>query len=206
VDLVNEFGYADVTIEAIAARAGAGKQTIYRWWPSKADVLLEAGVELAELHDPEPDHGSYEADLRAFLEASYRLANRDDLSGILRALMAEAQLDSEFAIRFRDEFLRQRAEALLVITERARRRGDLPENPDAATVADVVFGTIWYRILATQRPFDERLLDDLLVLLAGARPHRPRPLTLRASAESLKRPLPWRDSAHGPAGEAGSAT
>lgn len=204
VELVTRDGYANVTIEGIAARAGTGKQTIYRWWPSKADVLLEAGADRVE-GPPDRDHGSYEADLRAFLEASYRLANREDLAAILRALMAEAQLDPAFAERFRDTFLKRRADALAVITDRARRRGDLPVNPDPATITDIVFGTIWYRILAAHRPFDERLLDDLLVLLAGARPHRPRPLTLRASG-SLKRPLPWRDSPHAAGGEPDAGT
>ena len=74
MELVAETGYAELTIEGIAARAGVGKQTIYRWWPSKADILLEAGATKAELHVPVTDQGSYRADLRTFLEASYEIA------------------------------------------------------------------------------------------------------------------------------------
>ncbi|HEX3711828.1 MAG TPA: TetR/AcrR family transcriptional regulator [Trebonia sp.] len=166
--LTAEAGYAELTIEGIAARAGVGKQTIYRWWPTKADVLLEAGAAKADLHVPVTDQGSYRADLRAFLEASYAIANLPPLAGALRALMAEAQLDPAFGERFRVSFLERRREAVGVITSRALERGDLPGQPEAATVADIVFGTIWYRILATRRPLDAGLVEDLLAVLAPA--------------------------------------
>jgi AcrR family transcriptional regulator len=168
LSLASEVGYAGLTIEGLAARAGVGKQTIYRWWPSKADVLLEAGVVKAELQVPVSDHGGYRADLRAFLQASYALGNKPRFAGLLRALMAEAQLDPEFGARFRAAFLERRRQALAVIIDRARERGDLPDRPDPDTVADIVFGTIWYRILATMRPLDAVLEEDLLDLLAPA--------------------------------------
>ncbi len=62
-ELVGEVGFGGLTIEGIAARSGTGKQTVYRWWPSKADVLLEALAAQADLHIPIPDDGSYAADL-----------------------------------------------------------------------------------------------------------------------------------------------
>jgi len=165
LELVAESGYAGLTIEGIAARAGVGKQTIYRWWPSKADVLLEAGAVKADLHVSVTDHGSYQADLRAFLDTSYELVNRPQLADLLRALIAEAQITPEFGPRFRASFLKRRREALAIITDRARQRGDLPDRPDPDTVADIVFGTIWYRILATRQPFDAHLADDLIAIL-----------------------------------------
>ncbi len=166
LELVTEIGYARLTIEGIAARAGVGKQTIYRWWPSKADILLEAGAAQADRQVPVTDHGSYRDDLRAFLEASYQMTGYPRLADLLRALMAEAQIDEEFAPRFRTAFLERRREALAVITDRARARGDLPARPEPGTVADIVFGTIWYRILATRQLLDSRLADDLVDLLS----------------------------------------
>jgi AcrR family transcriptional regulator len=166
--LATETGFAGLTIEGIATRAGTGKQTIYRWWPTKADILLEAGAAKADLYVPVTDHGSYQADLRAFLEASYAIAGIPQFADLLRALMAEAQLDREFGERFRVSFLERRRDAVAVITGRARERGDLPGHPDPATVADIVFGTIWYRILASRRPLDAALVDDLTRLLAPA--------------------------------------
>jgi AcrR family transcriptional regulator len=167
IALAADVGFAALTIEGIAARAGVGKQTIYRWWPTKADILLEAGAAKADLHVPVTDHGSYRADLRAFLEASYAMVDSvPQLADLMRALMAEAQLDREFGMRFRVSFLERRRDALAVITGRAHERGDLPARPDEATVADIVFGTIWYRILATRRPLDAGLADDLIAVLA----------------------------------------
>jgi AcrR family transcriptional regulator len=167
---VAETGYARLTIEGIAARAGTGKQTIYRWWPSKADVVLDALATKADLYVPIPDEGSYAADLRAFLLASFALGKQDRLIGILRALMAQAQIDPEFWQRFRDAFLQRRRDALAVITGRARARGDLPGAASPGTVADIVFGVVWYRILATREPPGSRLADELVATLAGPPP------------------------------------
>jgi AcrR family transcriptional regulator len=166
-DLVGEIGYARLTVEGIAARAGTGKQTIYRWWPSKADVVLDALATKADLNIPIPDEGSYAADLRAFLLASFALGNQPTLIGILRALMAQAQIDPEFWQRFREAFLQRRRDALGVITGRAEARGDLPPGLSAGTVADIVFGVIWYRVLATRELPGAALADELVTALAG---------------------------------------
>lgn len=87
---------------------------------------------------------------------------------MLRALMAEAQIDQDFGARFRAAFLRRRREALGVILDRARTRGDLPAAPPPGTVADIVFGTLWYRLLATREPLDEALIGDLVGVLTAA--------------------------------------
>jgi hypothetical protein len=111
------------------------------------------------------DTGSYASDLRAFLTASYEVGNRPGFTDLLRSLMAEAQLSPEFGARFRAEFLDRRRDALAVITARARDRGDLPGQPAPEIAADIVFGTIWYRILATGEPLDPELTENLVTLL-----------------------------------------
>ncbi|REF94525.1 TetR family transcriptional regulator [Asanoa ferruginea] len=168
-DLVVEVGYAGLSIEGIATRSGAGKQTIYRWWPTKADVLLDALATKADLHIPVPDEGSYAADLRAFLVASFALGRNPHVVAVLRALMAEAQINADFGDRFRASFIRRRRDALAVILDRASARGDLPPTPRPGTVADIIFGVIWYRLLTTPDPVDRRLADELVATLAGAR-------------------------------------
>src|SRR4051812_13818352 len=75
-DELVERGYGALTIEGIAARAGVGKQTIYRWWSSKGDVVLDAALDLAATGVPAPDEGSLEADLTTFLIGTYRLRDR----------------------------------------------------------------------------------------------------------------------------------
>ncbi|WP_018546593.1 TetR/AcrR family transcriptional regulator [Streptomyces sp. LaPpAH-108] len=166
--LVAEAGYADLTIEGIASRAGCGKQTIYRWWPSKAHVLLEALAAKAGLFVSNADHGSYAADLRAFLTDTFALSRRSPVGDILRVLMAQAQIDPEFGKVFRTDLLQRRRDALQVVLDRARVRGDLPSAPAPDTVLDLVFGALWYRLLATGRPADDALVDDLVATLARA--------------------------------------
>jgi AcrR family transcriptional regulator len=168
IELVGEVGFAGLTIEGIAARSGAGKQTVYRWWPSKADVLLDALATQADLYIPIPDEGSYAADLRGFLTASFRLGNDERVVSVLRVLMAQAQIDADFGERFRVSFLQRRRDALAIIVDRARARGDLPPAPSADLVADVVFGVIWYRVLSRDQPIDDRLPGELVAMLAGS--------------------------------------
>ena len=109
--LTADVGYAGLTVDGIAARSGTGKQTIYRWWPSKDDVLLEALADRAALDVLVPDQGSYQADLHAFLMASFALSRQPQVPDILRALMARAQIDEEFGQRFRASFLQRRRDA-----------------------------------------------------------------------------------------------
>jgi len=168
-ELAAELGYSRLTVEGIATRSGAGKQTIYRWWPSKADVLLDALATKADLYVPIPDEGTYAEDLRGFLTASFALGRERPVVDALRALMAQAQIDPEFGERFRATFLQRRRDALRVILDRARTRGELPPGASPDTIADIVFGTIWYRMLATDRALDEQLADELVTTLVRPR-------------------------------------
>ncbi|RJL25105.1 TetR/AcrR family transcriptional regulator [Bailinhaonella thermotolerans] len=165
-ELVDEVGYAALTIEGIAARAGCGKQTIYRWWPSKAHVLMEALAAEGELGVTTADHGSYAADLRAFLRDTFRLGGEPRIAGLLRVLIAEAQIDPRFGEVFRAGLLERRRDALRVVLDRAGERGDLPSRPAPDTVLDIVFGVLWYRLLAIPQPLDDALADDLTATLA----------------------------------------
>lgn len=160
-ELTTEVGYQAVTIEGISARAGAGKQTVYRWWPTKADVLLEALAIKADLKVSTADQGSFETELAVFLRDSAALMVHPGVVTVLRSLMGEAQQDPDFRHRFQDGFLTKRRAALESIVERAAARGDKPPHLTAAFAADVVFGLIWYRILATEYLLDE---DDVVAI------------------------------------------
>ena len=166
---LEERGYAALTIEGIAARAGAGKQTIYRWWPSKADVVLDAMMELAARRIKVPDKGSLEADLLSFLTDSFR---QRQLRPVLVALMAQAQLDPAFATAFRERFLFVRRAALRTVLAAARDRGEIDPDVDRELLIDVVFGVLWYRLLVGHVPLDNkaaRELTDLVVRAASGR-------------------------------------
>jgi hypothetical protein len=105
-----------------------------------------------------------------FLTASFALGRQRQVVDALRALMAQAQIDTVFGERFRVLFLQRRRDALGIILDRAQARGDLPPHLAPGTVADIVFGVIWYRLLATHQPLDDRLVDELVATLARPQP------------------------------------
>ncbi|MFI0452655.1 TetR/AcrR family transcriptional regulator [Actinomadura sp. 6N118] len=158
-------GYAALTMQGIAARAGVGKQTIYRWWPSKADVVLEALVDLAETRISVPDEGSLPADLMAFLDATFRQQGQRP---ILIGLMAQALLDPAFAAAFRDRFLFTRRAALRQIVDRASVRGEISPDIDPELVIDIVYGVLWYRLMLDHAPLDKTAARQLTALLLRA--------------------------------------
>jgi AcrR family transcriptional regulator len=168
---LREHGYAETTVEGIAARAGAGKQTIYRWWSSKPDVVLDALLDLAATEVPISDEGSLRADLVTFLAATFQ--PRPDARSVLTGLMAQAVLDPVFGATFRDRFLFGRRAALRVILRRAVDRGELDPEQDIELLIDVVFGVLWYRMLVDHAPLEEAVGRQLaaLILRASAPAH-----------------------------------
>jgi AcrR family transcriptional regulator len=162
--LLREEGYGALSVGAIAKAAGVGRQTIYRWWPSKADVVLEvlteqAGRSVAE----EPPPGPLQERLRAFLRTTFATARDPEVAAALRALAAEAQKDAAFAERLA-AFLERRRAVLGAIVA-----GDVPAAGERALVVDLVFGLLWYRTLVGHEPLDDGTADLLAALLT--RPH-----------------------------------
>jgi AcrR family transcriptional regulator len=155
---LEERGYAAMTVERIAARAQAGKQTIYRWWPSKAEVVLEAMLERAEQTIALPDTGNLRADLEAFLSATFRQRHQRPL---LVGLMSEALRDDAFHRAFREQFLFERRAALRSVLERAAARGELSADADLELLIDIAFGVSWYRLMLAHAPLDARLATEL---------------------------------------------
>jgi len=158
--LVEDDGYGALTMQRIARSAGVSKQTVYRWWPSKAAVVLEALNDAAQAAAPAPNAGSLETDLRGLLRSTVAgMTIRN--TRMLAALMAEAQLDENFAGAFQSGFLARRREVLREVLERARGRGEVAESVETEYLAELVFGAIWYRILGHHAPLNRRFADQL---------------------------------------------
>lgn len=152
-------GYGAVTMERLAARAGVGKQTLYRWWPSKAAVVLEAYLREVDRRAPPPKADSAAAGLRAAVKGSVAAARSS--RRVLPGLIAEAQSDPAFAEAFRASFVVPRRRKLARLIERAQ--GDNAAQAAAADLlADMIHGAIWYRLLAGHAPLDQRFADALV--------------------------------------------
>jgi AcrR family transcriptional regulator len=164
LELVEEGGYGTLTMEGVARRAGVSKQTVYRWWSSRAEILLEALNEGAAAIAPLPDAGPLAEELRVFVRRSV-LGARGRTARMLVGLMAEAQLDESFADSFQDGFLAQRRGVMVELLGRAQDRGEIGAEVDLELVVEVFFGTLWYRLLAKSGPVDRGFADELTEML-----------------------------------------
>jgi len=165
-DLLVERGFGGVTIEGIAARAGVAKQTIYRWWPSKVDVLLDTLVDDASRQLAVPDTGSAVDDMRRYLQALARFLTREPAGRVLLALIGEAQHDAAVARVFHQRYLdpqRQREREML---NRGIAAGQLsPQALDVDVALDALCGPVIYRALTgaqIPRSFTDGLIADIL--------------------------------------------
>lgn len=153
-DLLLERGYERLTIDAIAARAGVGKQTIYRWWASKSAVVADAALEgdLAPPLVPLPDTGDIETDLGDWLRAwTERLTTAEGTSLIL-ALTAATADDRAVADTLYDRFTQPHEQLLRDRLELARVAGQLAPDAPVPTIAGVLIGSMLYRVLSRQAP------------------------------------------------------
>jgi|SRR4051812_21486563 AcrR family transcriptional regulator len=161
-DLLVERGFAGVTIEGIAARAGVAKQTIYRWWPSKVDILMDAFVDDMAQHLTPPDQGDLGSELRTHLSRLANFLTRTDPGAVFRALAGQAQHDPEMAARFRADCLSRQRTLDSLPLRRAVERGELPADTDLDLAVDQLVGPIYYRVLVTGRPVPRTFTDALV--------------------------------------------
>jgi AcrR family transcriptional regulator len=178
-DLLVERGFASVTIEGIAARAGVAKQTIYRWWPSKIDILFDSLAADAAEYLALTDHGDLGADLRDQLSRLAAFLSQTDEGAVFRALAGQAQHDAAVAARFESEFVARQRDRDRVAFLRARERGQLPADTDIDLAIDQLVGPVYYRVLVTRQPVPPQFTDALVAsYLARAAtqpgPDRPR--------------------------------
>jgi AcrR family transcriptional regulator len=163
LQLCAETGYRRVTIEAIAAHAGVSKKTIYRWWPSKGAVVLEAVDDMANLVAEFPDTGDLAADLHTQITAVIRLLTPPQTSAIT-GLIAESLQDEALARDLR-RLIQLRIEAFNRRLEKAQRDGQLAADADFDVAVDLVYGPIYHRLVYHIGQPDS---DELRKLLAHA--------------------------------------
>jgi AcrR family transcriptional regulator len=174
-DLLVERGYAGVTIEGIAARAGVAKQTIYRWWPSKFDILMDTFLEDAAGALEIPDAGTVAGDLRRHLRQVAAFLSAEPAGRVMLALIGQAQHDAEVARIFQQRYLDERRALDRTILERGVARGELRDDTDLDLALDMIYGPVYHRVLLTGLPVDEGFIDGLVsnVIAALAAPGRP---------------------------------
>jgi AcrR family transcriptional regulator len=147
--LLDEVGYRALTIEAVAARAGVGKTTIYRRWPSKLELVVEA---VAEMRPPLPteDTGSLQGDFLAFQRGQISRVAAGPMPRIAPRLLAESVSDRELHEAVQRELIDPIRTAIGEVLQRGVDRGELRADLDVELATDVVHGTVVYRILRSE--------------------------------------------------------
>ena len=175
LDLIGEVGYAKLSIEGIAARAGVGKQTIYRWWPSKAAVLLDAVISLAEGQEGEtadlPDTGDVEADLKRVFRATLEGLNDPRYDAAMRALATVIPHDPALAADYTERLDGPLARVKRDRLRKAQEAGQLSPGLDLDIVAEMLWGPLRTRWLQRDGPLTPAFTDAVVeTALNGLRP------------------------------------
>ena len=167
--LLAEVGFSALTVEGVAGRAGVGKATIYRRWPSKLPLVVEAFGGLPSFEDA--DTGALATDLKAMLRSYLELFNKTPLAAVLPALASERAHDPALAELF-DPVLLQRRSPLVHALERAALRGEIAADLDLDLAADLIVGPIAVRLFFTGRKIHAKMVDPMVDLALGgiARP------------------------------------
>lgn len=171
--LVGEVGYEKLTIEGIAARAGVGKQTIYRWWPSKAAVLLDAFTEgVDDYADGVPDTGDLKADLTFVLRATADEFNDPAFQAPYRALAVAGANDEELSRTFVARLLEPGIAVYVDRLRTAQEAGEIDADVDCRVAAELLLSPFSQRWLMRTGEISHDYVDTLVALVLRAVGHR----------------------------------
>lgn len=162
-----EGGYQSVTMGGIAARAGVGRQTLYRWWPSKAAVVFEAFLDKVSI-GPFPADGDLAALLRAYAHGFLTLYVDGAGGSRLRELIGAAQTDPDLARAMAEQWFEPRRAPVREALREAQRAGLVRPDVDPDTALDLVFAPLHYRLLVSGQPLDAAYADAVVDLCLHA--------------------------------------
>jgi AcrR family transcriptional regulator len=171
--VLDETGFANLTVEAVAARAGAAKTAVYRRWPSKVPLVVDALIR-AHAAPEAPDTGGLRTDMIALWHNAG--GGLRSIERLLPVVTAYLTTDSEVMAQLRDNYFQPRLRALHnTVIARAVARGEIRADADPELAFDMLFAPLVYRLLRGDPPDDEtigRLTTLALQGLAAARPAR----------------------------------
>ena len=156
-------GLSAVSMDAVAERAGVSKATIYRWWPTKESLALDAlYTEWAAVQPGPRDTGTLRGDLLSLLRPWARLATSKPYGRVIGALVTEAQTDPAFAAEYRRRVVEPRRDQARAIFRRAIERGEIPPDTKIEVAVDMVYGPLYHRLLHGHAPLNDRFVRDVV--------------------------------------------
>jgi rhodanese-related sulfurtransferase len=162
-ELLLQFGLDAVGMDAIATRAGVSKATIYRWWPTKESLALDAiHNEWTAAHPQSAGSGSLRVDLYSLLRPWIRLLNDRPYGRVLAAILAKVQTDAQFAEEYRTRFLERRRQRAREIMQHAIESGEIAAGTNVELALDLLYGPVYHRLLHGHAPLDEPFLRGVV--------------------------------------------
>ncbi|MGH3263557.1 MAG: TetR/AcrR family transcriptional regulator [Trebonia sp.] len=162
-DLLLDRGLPGVSMDAVAERAGVSKATIYRWWPTKETLALDALYTEWAAAAPDPqDTGSLRGDLLALLRPWARLVGARPYARVIASLVAEARTDPVFAAEYRQRVVEPRRDQGREIFRRAIDRGEIPAGTNIEVALDLVYGPLYHRLLHGHAPLTDKFVRDVI--------------------------------------------
>ncbi|MGW7079742.1 TetR/AcrR family transcriptional regulator [Streptomyces sp. NPDC054871] len=168
IDMAARDGYAGLSIEALARRAGVGKHTVYRRWPSKSALIFDALSHVWTTDLDYRDTGDVRADLREQFLRSTAALGEPPLGPLYRAVIAEAQADPDLRAELHQRFLSTVEQRTFERITRAQRTGELAADADLAFPTEVLCGALYYRYLLSNRPVGTAEVDALIEMFLAA--------------------------------------
>jgi AcrR family transcriptional regulator len=160
-------GLRGLTMQAVAERSGVSKATLYRWWPDKAHLVLDAYRSKSARDIGAPIKGDLRPDLLAHIgNIAYALSALNSAPAVAAITLAAAEDDS-FGVLYRETLLRERRQALLDVLLAGRRRGQVRVAVDLQVVVDAVYGAIHHRLLLSREPIDGPFVTALAELVVS---------------------------------------
>ena len=160
-ELMREVGLRAMTTEDIAARSGASKATIYKWWPNKYAVAVEAFLSEMAVESADPDTGSAREDFRLALRGLIHFYT-GETGRAYAQLVGEAQVDPKVGAELRDHLVGSRRELVRAIWDRGVARGELRADVDPEVAIDLIFGPAMYRLVAGHAPLDDTAAEAVV--------------------------------------------
>ena len=172
--LLGQNGFSELTIESVAARAGVGKATVYRWWPNKAALIADAFASSTTRKLHFPDTGSVRADMSQQMHQVIKIFN-SRRGRIVSAILGGGQSDRDLIAAFRERFLWPRRREAYATLKRGILRGELRKDVDMDLLLDSLYGPIYMRFLIRHDKLTPDFVDSLCELvLRGADPRKKR--------------------------------
>ncbi|MGW6279919.1 TetR/AcrR family transcriptional regulator [Kribbella sp. NPDC055071] len=164
LELCQEHSYGGLTMEGIAKRAGVGKQTIYRWWPSKAAILLEALQERGGSTLNFPDTGDLRADLRTQMNQVVAAFSSPTFAAYSKGLIAAAQSDPDIASAVVASIIKPRVDLCVDRLEKSQKAGEIRPEVNLPDLVELIYAPLYYRLLLHTRPVSESQVETILDL------------------------------------------